>query len=81
MSIKKKVSLVLHMIKHENIEPFVNCDLIFSFYMINLGGMGHSPLQDILCFKTDDKNQPELDHVISTFPLQGCITQISLSFY
>lgn len=51
MSIKKKVSLVLHMIKHENIEPVVNCDLIHSFYMINLGGMGHCPFHDILSFK------------------------------
>lgn len=48
--------------------------------MINLGGMGHSPFHDILSFKINDKNQSELDHVISTFPLQGCITQIRLSF-
>lgn len=68
------------MIKHEKYRTI--CKLWFySIHMINLGGMGHSPLQDILCFKIDDKNQPELDHVISTFPLQGCITQISLSFY
>lgn len=48
--------------------------------MINLGGMGYSPFHDILSFKINDKNQSELDHVISTFPLQGCITQIRLSF-
>lgn len=64
----------------KNIEQFVNCDF-YSIYMINPGGMGHSPFHDILSFKINDKNQPELDNVISTFPLQGCITQISLSFY